>query len=775
MRTWFSSIATAVFLFAALHVAPVQAAGATGEEDALAGLNTGRFALALSGDGSWLFHVDDHNVLHREATGTSKKRETVALPMPVQVVSSSRNGERVAVVGINQCVGIVTFATSARPAKIVWLRNPSIAVGEKDATCDKSSGTDISDGRHYEAFAAALSQDGALVALSGKPIRVVDTSTQRTLLEIPTGNAVPLHLRFADADRKLFVTQAVMGEQWESASTGSDMQFAIWDLKSRELFSFHHTGTPGNLLPYDFLSHFSEATGELWAINTNGSYWDKQSHRRASIRPYATNLKQCGTNVRQGPVISSGEEDTWLAFIADPMGRWLAYVLPTFNAKLKRYESHLWVRNSRSGNVIADWSVDAELHSLISSEDGSVLYGVTAGQPKPDEMAYTREGQSRIGGGKLVRFDLGNRLTQLEQVVSRDWPPTRCLIEGEDAEARNIVPDKEKQPKLYEVLIGAPKFERDFANMPYPCHGDAIDEFGHYQFAFGPAWAQVNDGSLWVDHGATIDHLNPETGKTVQSLPTPRSESICALPMFEQRKYIAWQGDTVSIREFTALSDRTDRKVLVRKPGWYANRVERLGADRIGVRWVDRRFRSKNSGEKEIGALAIAYDFSGKEVSRAPGAAMDGNAFFLIEDGESSESIFGAYPPLPMQKGIYRWELSYFNSVRAIRDDAASNSSRTVLWSGLRLNAKLSSKPGLGVFEPEYPGNVVGLSDTMGAHIKADKVDVYDGESRHLRASISIQGARDAAWNPVNRIFLIDSIDPQQNKGKLTAYRFLNN
>lgn len=772
MRAWFSSIAAAIVMFALLHPFSVHASGPTNEEEALADLNTGRFPVAISGDGSWLFHVDGRNVLYRESTGTPKKRETVALPMPVQVVSPSRNGERVAIVGVDQCAGIVTFATNARPTTVVWLNNPN--TGEKDAACGKSSGRDIVEGRYYGPFAVAISADGTLAAISGNPIRVVDIATRRTALEIPTGNAAVLHIRFTDSDRKVFVTQAMMGERWESAPTGSDMQFAVWDLKSRELFSFHHTGTHGNLISYDLLSHFSEATGELWAINTEGRYWEEQPHRRASIHPHAVNLKQCGAGSRKGPVLPSGESDGWLAFTADPRGRWLAYVTPAFNVKLKRYESHLWVRNSRSGKTIADWPVDAEIHSMVSTEDGNVLYGVTAEKPKPDEMSDTRAGQSRIGGGKLVKFDLLQRLTQLEPAVARDWPAMRCMFEDEEPDARNIVSDKGTRPKLYEVTIGAKTLARDLGAMPFPCYGDELDQFGQYQLAPGvAAWGQTSDGSLWADRGTTMDRLDPETGKIVQRLPTPRSEAICALPMFEQSKYVVWQGDTVTFRPLAGPLDNADRKVFVRKPGWYANQVQRIGGDRIGVRWVDKRFRGKNSEEKEVGAMAIVYDVTGKVISQTAGAARDGNANFPGDDDDGA-SVFGEPAP-PLQQGMYRWELSYFDGVRAIRDDAASHSSHTVLWSGLRFNAKPASKAGLDVSDPDYAGNVLGLQGTIGVHIKADKVNVYDAATRHLRASISIPAARDAAWNPVNRILLVDSIDSQQNKGKLTAYRIPEN
>ena len=267
-----------------------------------------------------------------------------------------------------------------------------------------------------------------------------------------------------------------------------------------------------------------------------------------------------------------------------------------------------------------------------------------------------------------------------------------------------------------------------------------------------------------VDRMSALEKIDPASGKILQRLPTPRSSSVCTLPLFERGQFLSWKGDTISLRPFAEKLNGKDRKILVRKPGWVAKDVQYRG-DRIGVRWVDARYTtaehlSKDDRDSAEGsAAAIEYDMTGKPLKQVLGRASYGDAYFP-EDDRYDASIFEEKPA--SQLGPYSWEPSYFGSVRA-RKRNSSGGQTTVFWAGLKLDdvqrGMLASN------------KVVGLGGAIGASIGNEGVNVYDALQRKEIARIEKKSAREVAWEGRARILLLEYEVPESGQRKLEVFR----
>jgi hypothetical protein len=782
-RNWLVPALLILTLTAPIPVA--QAAGPTGEEDALADYFNARFPLALSADGNWMVYQDRKYLLHRVHLTHPNIKETIQLPTRARGISVSQSAQEVAVMTEYPCIAIVRFSPKAGASKVKdtprlsWVSSKVTNSHERKCTIEPLSGVESAepDRSSFLSGLIAISSDGKRVALPGWPIHIFDIATGRILNRIPTESTV-LGLRFVDGDRKLLVVQAKMGEQWESPATGSDMQFAVWDLVKGELSNFHSTGTTGNLLPFDLLWSFSETTGQLWAINTNGLYWDnlEGKHDRARIKPYAVNLKSCGGDRQRGLDLPAEE---WLDFAADPLGRWVAVVEGRWNKTANRPEARLVVRDSRNGKQLAAWDTDSEIRSLTPSRDGNTLFARSSGKVNERDLNTTRITWTYSGGGKIVRFDLGPKLKEIAPRPETLWATQSCLLEDELPHAREIQADKRKRKLLYEIglIKGKPQ---DLANTEtdVPCPGN---ESG--QYPLGSYWGVSESGDLWVDRWSTIEQINIRDGKVVKKLPTPRSSTVCTLPLFDSQQFISWQGDTVTLRPFADASGSANRKILVKNPGWVASTVDWRG-DRFGVMWVrksvtsatpeleDRRPAKKRKKPANSDTRAVLYDRATSKVLQEVDLVEGGNdessepidPFAYATQDDQKESGFGAGPK-------YEWGTSYMQSIRARTLDRESKHVRTVLWDGLR--------PDVG-FKPDANGSfgeVRRLGGSLGIWIQSDSVTLYDAAIRKQLAQLPIREAVSAQWHAVERILLVETFAFVQNNDqgdfvrKLRAFR----
>lgn len=727
------------------------ASGPTNEEEALSRLARGRYPLLITNDGKNLLFVDSKNRLHRMSVDDQKSELIVALPGPISGMAASASGNKV-VFHSNDfpCIGIVTFTKELNSGKSLvdsgrtqWISLSAKNAYKASSTCKKREDFRYDEDTFINSNSVALSENGNLLAFAGTSIQIINLQDNRRVIEIPTGETTVLKLRFIEGDAKLFVVQAQLGERWESASEKSDMQFGIWDLKKKELLNLHRTDTSGTLLPYDLLWDFSEKTGALWAINTSGSYWDDKTKKNRAIQPYLTNLNDCKSAIQRSVTLSTErDDDSWLEFTADPLGRWIAYVLPTYNSKTKMTGSILSIRDSRNGKTLSQWKVDEELRSITSTQDGTTIFAITGGRTKNENGQATDSASSFVEGGKLRKFEFSAKLKSLvTETTSKNIVPseTACLIEDETIGARDIQISKSKITPLWTTKI-----------------------------AYGENnWYLDRDGSLWLDKHTIVEQRDLENGKLITAIPTPRNDTVQSIPVFNRHQFVSWQGDSVSIRPFRPALSNSDRKILVRRPGWEAKSVIALG-DNYGVRWIN----NKSKGDEEYpegSALAIVYNKDGVEISVTKGRALKGQTFFEIEDGEGSEDVFQNYIPDMNENNAYIWERSFAGSIRAKKwienkEKFTMNNSgtETLFWHGLRLE-KLNEKNREEVRLSRIEDQIIPLKEAFGARIGTDGIAIFDAEKRKQVAFISIKDIHRVDLDIKTQVLVIEVVRSDNN------------
>lgn len=737
------------------------AAGPTNEEESIADYNSGRYPLVISSDGEWRVHVDEHNVLQRVRLNKKGGTEKITPSMIVRAISTSL-GARKAAITDGDCVAIVKFSggseseSASKAPQLKWL-------GKK---CEGNE--DMSNGpasRSYQTFSIALSNDGKHVAVAGNPIiQILDAESGIVTSTIPTGAAHVLHVRFIDNDRKLLVVQAVLGEQWESPAEGSDMQFAIWDLQKGELFNFYHTQTAGTLLSDDLFWSYSDKTGELWAINTNGAPWEGPN-KLAPIQPYLINLKQCDAT-RRGQL--KLPQTDWVDFTADPLGRWVAAVESRFDTD--KVKSRLIVRNASNGDILLQQLINSEIRSLTSSPDGETIYAVTSGQPDKENLKYTRVMWQFTGGGNGMKFSLTKSIKGLKPSPESHWPAQRCLLDDEGSIARDIAIDDRERPVLFEVPFLGDTDEEFVAHREEntsSCSGDVTSFFGHPR-----SWG--GDGEhLWIDRVATLEQISLVDGHVELSILTPRSKSRCSIPVFDQKQFINWEGDTISLRPFN--DTYGSKKILVRKKGWTATTLEWFGG-RFGVRWIKNgnSLSDKEARLPDGSAVAILYDASGEVLKQTDGYSEGTVAHFPTDDEEEGgEGVF-AYSLSSESKEQrvgheigYEWSLSYSGSVQARLMDLKGKSKKIVFWDGLDLGKPLRCDND----SSNYIGEVHGLTGEMGILVESSDITMLDAVRRQRITGFSASKVGYAEWFPNDHALVVGTYENGVSLPMLRAYK----
>jgi hypothetical protein len=666
---------SAVLLFSSV----VFAATPSDTLEALADWHAGRFPITLSGDGQWLLHADNEGLLQRRRVLPDKTLLNASLSLPdvAQTISTTHDGKQVAVLTATGCIGIARFDN---PPSFAWLPG-SQAKLQEDARTPSCGSTRaeknwLGTRRYDESGAIALSGDGKLLALGGHPIRIVEAKSGKFVGSIPSGRAGAgyklLHLRFLDHDRKLLMALVKDGHRDEAPALRSDVEFLVWDLQRKTLQNVHQTGTQG-LNSYDIFWKYSEHSGKLWAIRTDGRYHleptaGETEWKPAPIKPYAINLKQCGAKPVAAlnlPPIRDEILSRWDDFSADPLGRWIVTAEPKYDEAKRRISTLLRLRLATTGAQLAQWSLAVRVKALLPSADGSQLFGITAGSPDPQQFSADTPllfsvDTPLLGGGKLMRFDLTPHLKTLMAEPELAWDTQPCRIDNEGAGARELgVPAK---PKLLHSL---PLAGSDLETCNMLGSGD--------QRRPGLRWGRTPDDELWLDRCTKLERIDLVSGKPVQTIPTPRNDSVAGFPLYERDQFLVWQGDTVALRPLVPGPDAPARVVLTRRPGWRADAVLWLG-DSFFVRWADkaREPAASNGPNTDVG---IVYDLQGK-VMQTLTEGLDGPSYGAFEsDYYYQESAISP-------DGQWAWSLDTAGSVRAQRLDSATGTYRTTLWAG---------------------------------------------------------------------------------------------
>lgn len=733
----------------------VNAAGATGEEESIADIATGRLPVTVSPNGRWRIHVNANGVLFRTSTTDPLASQSVQLPVMVKALSASDNADKVIFIADNSCVGVLTYPESSAKSQPVLTWFPGYIHGQidKKLECRRISTTakptiNNEPGRDYYMPSIAISKNGRLGARlgDGNSIEVLDTQKGGVVRTVPlmTNESSPvLGLRFIDNDQKLLLVNAIFGEAWEGEGSPSDMQYSVWDLRNGYLAGYYHTDNVIGLNRYDLFWDYSDITGELWAIGTR-DWQAANSHPEtpAPVTVRSINLKKCDQQPRKQVVMPA---TGWLAMQADPYGRWLAVVESVYDERSKQAKSRLVVRNTANAKVLASWTVESELKSLAVSPDGTVLYGVSSGI-KHTGNDYSFYDFYFTGGGQVHQFLLDKQLAALPKQAKAEWGASYCRVENEAPGARNIgqklaeVKLLHKLDLAWQLNFFGQRGYRDDPDQPLECYSSYSST--------NQKWWLTDDGELWLDKGAQIERVALRTGKVMERIPILRTVYSCVMPLYKQRALLRWYGDTVAITGFDVDPNSKSATILAKKPGWTALTVD-WREKRFGVRWIDNRYKNTSGKLIEGGAVAILYDAaSGNVLNTVAGNADDGNAWWNEEECGCDEGgdVFasptqdvGTSETLPE----YSWSESYFGSIRAEQRDEYGATS-TVLWDGLKLDSQV-----LG------DSSVVPLGGKLAARRFPYGVDIYDAELRKKVAMINVSGVTNVRWNDKEKVLVI--------------------
>ncbi len=762
-RRWTRGIGVLCLILAG---AAAHAVGPTEEEEALADLNAGRWPLQTSRDGQWLVHLDAQGgLVRRRADAAAELTQRLAVPPSTYALSASRTAAKVALLTAEGCVGVATFPGGAAAPSLQWLP-PGVVFGAEagaDAACQSRRGTDprVQGERLYRPFGVALSADGNWLALQGRQgVHIVDTARMTVVQELPIRLA--MHLQFVDDGRRLFAVSALMGEGWESPATGSHLLFSVWNLAHGELLQLHHTDTRGSLRGYDMLWSFEERSGVLWAQRMTGAQWrpgstSQSTRTRAPAQPYRLPLKRCGAQA--GTPLSIPAAGEWLEFAVDPRGRWLAAVeavearsdagaKPPLRSRLS-----LW--DARRGKLIASRVYDGELRSLVPSADGAVLHGMLA-TPAPGDERYGRP----YRGASLQRYEVDRAALLLPADPDVAWDAAACRVEDEAPDARNLASKPCHVEEVFDLPLTSPLQVQESCIVPTP------------------SWGQSPDGSIWIDRGAHLERIDPASGRVAGRVATPRSALVCSAPSFARQQFLSWQGDTVTLRDFTSDGAGSAKRVLAAQPGWRVESARWLPGGRVGVRWVEARLAGRDDAQGGLGtSRAAIYEAGAQKLLReVKGRTERGGAVFDAEAGGDSDVFDDDGTMAERAEAEWRlaehaplvWKISHFGSVRAQSlDNKTGQLGPTVLWDGL----SAASRAAMGGVPL---ARVIGLGGSLGLAQAGPWLTVYDAATHSRIARLQVPLTTDIAWNRRASMLLLAHSDESSGGWRLCGVRLVD-
>ena len=560
-----------------LLAGPALAAGDTAEEGARGEAAVLQGPLALSADGQWRLHVDARNVLHRVNLADPSRAQAFALPVPVRLIAASRSGQKVALLIDHRCVGRVDFgSTPGATAHVEWRPDvaPAATTGpwlpQLPATCRARAGQPA-----IGPDVLAISSDGRQVATADE---VVDVDTPRVVATLPRGQEQALLLRFVDADRRLLVVGAFLGQSPGSDSEPSRLEIATWDLATQTLHALSVHPLPNGADVPSLLPAYAARSGELLA--SVPGRWRGDGKPRLPAALEAWHLAACGAAPEARPPIAD-----WTSVAADPSGRWIAgtRTIRPEQADDAEYRAgfrvELIVQDVATGRRITRQAWKHALQGLISNGDGSALFALVAPDGARSIDPPTNAPVAGSHAGEVIEFNLP-RLARAPATQAAAWSQASCPADHEQPDARVVAhASKAFEPRW---TIPVLRFAKALAppNIPpqlpwgslYPCRGACADLFVR------------TDGSLWVDDGTTIAEILYSDGHRLRTSPTPRSDTVASVVLAPSGGFFNAQGDTLSWRPFDA-PGAAMRQVVDRRPGQEIILLQRQG-DTVLAAWV---------------------------------------------------------------------------------------------------------------------------------------------------------------------------------------------
>ena len=711
----------------ALAVAGAHARGDTQEDIARAQADGFVAPLALSADGRWLLNVDARNVLHRVNLADPAQQRAVSLPTAMHMLSASRSGQKVAFATTKGCVGLVDFGTVAgavtrttwQPAAPVH-GAPLAAWSDAPPTgCVEGLPGGVTPGHSI----VALSANGRLLATRDE---VVDTGTFQRVATLPLAddgwtNRSVLKLRFVDGDARLLIVTATFGAGDESIGDPSDLRVAVWDLATRSLQNLLSHENAALDTPHALFADFSPQTNVFTWVDTQ-RYRDGllQGGQAASLPPHDLVQAHPGSCDALQKVRFALSPDSASELVIDPWGRWIAEVRPVVDAKPGDIVAHLVVTDIDSRRVLSSVPLRQAIRGLVATPDGATILALAASM-------------------EVLSFQVDLPASTTPKAVAGAWDTAACRAEDEAAGARAT----ERVTRALPVLWTRPHAAPDCLRGGRPASPFVM-----------------RDGTLWLDQGATIAQLDPASGKTLRSLPTPRSDKVCSVPVPTADGFVNVQGDTLTWRPFDGKAPAAaGRRVIDTRPGWVVEELTSLGRS-LRVVWTARPgtwTRTTEGGSSED-LVVVLYDAaSGRRLREFP---QDNAGYGVVGDTSEVHWLPKWLPRCqddqgPVVAGI-DWRFDALGSLRATRC-MPGDARTTIAWFGLDISPRAVAPPTDGPVS-----QLTSVDGLLAASIDGHHVRAFDLEARRELGQVTLAPTQRATWLRVladQRLLLVETID----------------
>lgn len=644
----FLKIGTALMLGGLLH--PLHAAGPTSEAEAHAAYVFSHRPVWVSADSAWRVSVNPQGELLREAQEGKPTVQRIQLGPGVRAVASHGPGLLVWVLGEKGCLMQVDF------------RGPTPKrLAEPGVKCPALSEAGSDDAPSYFSGALTVSADGHWLAHSGSEgdpsVQVLDLrGSSSSSKRKPMRTLWPAHpavaLRFEDDGQRLAVLTQERGEAWEDIPGPSSLQWSRWDLRSGALWN--EAQRPGELGQLSRQLHSASAWQQFW-LDAEGEV-------------QALDTSSCPVRAHSWPLKG---EAAIASLAADPLGRWLAVLTAPSQAKS---QSLLWL-DARTGRT---------LHTSVlprpQGGQGVAVHAHAQGLLLRRATGVDRSGETY--DHSPWRLQPWHKLALPPAVAA--LPPrepntsTPCLEANEAPLARQA--ERITQPGKILWTLGLDTRKAWAEARTGRCNGSDWPSERPHPDRSPRRWGLSPLGQLLLDQGDELHQIDASNGQVLARWPTPRPTGVCSTPNFARAQFLSWQGDTLSLRPFTAQWDPKARQTLEQRTGWQVYSAVWLG-DQVLARWI--------KGEQAEQRL-YRTDADGRwaRVAQRRGRVQEGAPWFEGDDGNTSaigwhELMADATAIENIEReerGVRagpRWRVGRYESVRAEQEG------RLLLWDGV--------------------------------------------------------------------------------------------
>ena len=418
--------------------------------------------------------------------------------------------------------------------------------------------------------------------------------------------------------------------------------------------------------------------------------------------------------------------------VIDPWGRWIAEIRPIDDAKPGTPVARLVLSDLDSRRVVSSTPLAQAVRGLVATPDGATILALSL-------------------ASDVLSFKVDVAALTTPKSTAGEWDATPCRIDDEAPGARAVARVTRALAPAWTMDHAAPA---NVAETPFV----------------------MRDGTLWLDLGATLAQVDPASGKTLRSLPTPRSDRVASVPVPASDGFFNWQGDTLSWRPFDAgAAGARAKRVVEARPGWTIEEVGTVGRN-VRVVWqADQGTRVPNKTYgvppdlvTEPQDLVVAfYDAaSGRRVREFPGQS---DAYGVVGDvsmPDWSPDWLGRCRDV--QGAVTAgtdWRFDAFASLRATRCEP-DGSRTTTAWFGLDIAPRV-----VGKRIDDAADRPTSADGGVAAALDDRRVRAFDIETRRELGQVMLRPTQRVTWLRVlgdRRLLLIETSDGDSLTGRPT-------